>query len=530
MNVQRNSKIWFFKLHQYSRKGFLKFRLNHHWIKPAGFETDIKIYNKIKNEKVPLILLNKNFVKWYLCGPTVYNSSHVGHASTYVRFDIIRRILEQNFGIRPVVALGITDIDDKIIKKANLLSTNFKTLAKKYELEFFKNLKDLNVLSPTFVLRVSDHIPHIIDFIYKIVDKRQAYVSKEGCVYFDTASFGKYGKLNPIPLENSDPVRIGKKSYLDFTLWKAAKPGEPFWDSPWGNGRPGWHIECSAMASEIFGSKMDLHSGGIDLKFPHHENEEAQSCSYHDCDQWVNYWLHSGQLMIDDEKMSKSLNNFITIDEFLKTYSSDHMRMFCFESHYRNALHYSSESMKTAVSTCNLFSDFLMDANSYIKSNWYKGNVEESIILKMSNVIKDCLMDDFNTSQCLISLMNLTKNTVRMMNEEVTVTSSRSPGAVAAVKTYVEGLLKSFGFQLDTALSQEGEDDIKMEFILNSAINFRQEVRKEALALKDKTLKGNLLKSCDSFRENLGTVGITLKDQEKNATSWGIKTKKELKH
>nr|CAD7426019.1 unnamed protein product [Timema monikensis] len=236
------------------------------------------------------------------------------------------------------MVMGITDIDDKIIHRAAELGEDINTLTRRFEAEFHEDMAKLNIKPATIITRVTDFVPRIISFVQEIVDKGNGYVTVDGSVYFDTSQFDRYGKLFPVSM-NEEPAQpsVDKKSPLDFALWKGAKPHEPSWLSPWGPGRPGWHIECSTMASAMFGRTMDLHSGGVDLLFPHHENEEAQSCVHHGVSQWVNYWLHSGHLHLKgNTKMSKSLKNTISIRDFLTKFTANEFRVFCLLSRYRN--------------------------------------------------------------------------------------------------------------------------------------------------------------------------------------------------
>uniref|UniRef100_A0A452VAS1 cysteine--tRNA ligase n=1 Tax=Ursus maritimus TaxID=29073 RepID=A0A452VAS1_URSMA len=262
-------------------------------------------------------MVDFNRVSRYSCGPTVYDHAHLGHACSYVRFDIIRRILTRVFGCNIIVVMGITDVDDKIIRRAAEMNVSPASLANLYEEDFKQDMAALKVLPPTVYLRVTENIPQIISFIEGIIANRHAYSTAQGNVYFDLQSIGdKYGKLvGAVPSPVGEPVDSDKRHASDFALWKAAKPQEVFWASPWGKGRPGWHIECSTLSSLVFGRQLDIHSGGADLAFPHHENEIAQCEAFHQCRQWGNYFLHSGHLHVKgkEEKMSKSLKNYITI-------------------------------------------------------------------------------------------------------------------------------------------------------------------------------------------------------------------------
>ncbi|XP_078186860.1 putative cysteine--tRNA ligase, mitochondrial isoform X3 [Callithrix jacchus] len=287
------------------------------WLQPTGRDTGVQVYNSLTGRKEPLIVAHAEAASWYSCGPTVYDHAHLGHACSYVRFDIIRRILTKVFGCNIVMVMGITDVDDKIIKRANEMNISPASLASLYEEDFKQDMAALKVLPPTVYLRVTENIPQIVSFIEGIIARGHAYSTAKGNVYFDLKSRGdKYGKLVSVaPGPAGEPADSDKRHPSDFALWKAAKPQEVFWASPWGPGRPGWHIECSAIASMVFGSQLDIHSGGIDLAFPHHENEIAQCEVFHQCEQWGNYFLHSGHLHMKgkEEKMSKSLKNYVTI-------------------------------------------------------------------------------------------------------------------------------------------------------------------------------------------------------------------------
>ncbi|XP_030712603.1 probable cysteine--tRNA ligase, mitochondrial isoform X3 [Globicephala melas] len=326
------------------------------WLQPAGYDTGVTVYNSLTRRKDPLIVSGADTASWYSCGPTVYDHAHLGHACSYVRFDIIRRILTRVFGCNIIMVMGITDVDDKIIKRANEMNVSPASLANLYEEDFKQDMAALKVLPPTVYLRVTENIPQIIAFIERIIANGHAYATPKGNVYFDLQSRGdRYGKLvgvAPAPVGETD--HSDKRHASDFALWKAAKPREPSWASPWGDGRPGWHIECSTIASLVFGSRLDIHSGGIDLAFPHHENEIAQCEVFHQCQQWGNYFLHSGHLHVKgkEEKMSKSLKNYITIKDFLSTASPDVFRLFCLRSSYSHGLQRRRHARGQASAPC----------------------------------------------------------------------------------------------------------------------------------------------------------------------------------
>ncbi|CBZ55622.1 hypothetical protein NCLIV_060470 [Neospora caninum Liverpool] len=305
--------------------------------------TGLMVNNSMAGGKVEFVPQKGNRVCWYGCGPTVYDASHMGHARTYVTFDVIRRIMSDYLNYDVTMCMNITDIDDKIIKRSIEQGVDFLTLARHWEKEFFNDMAALNVRLPSVVTRVSEYIPEVLSLIERIVKNGYGYES-QGSVYFDTQTFRKtdkhiYGRMEPSSVSDESRVLEGegelgltsseKRHPCDFALWKKAKEGEPSWDSPWGKGRPGWHIECSAMADSILPFPLDIHSGGIDLRFPHHDNELAQSEAANDRPQWVNYFLHSGHLHIHGAKMSKSLKNFITIKECLSRFTARQIRLLC---------------------------------------------------------------------------------------------------------------------------------------------------------------------------------------------------------
>lgn len=310
----------------------------------------MKVFNTLSGEKEDFLPQGEP-VKMYVCGVTPYAEAHIGHAMSYIIFDVIRRYLEfRGYKLRYVQ--NITDIDDKIIERANLLGLSWAKLAKKYTGSFFADMDALNVGRADIYPRATEEIPKIIEVIGGLVDKGYAY-PVQGSVYLRVKKVADYGKLSRRSLESmmaGTRIEVGKEKEcpMDFVLWKAGKPGEPSWESPWGPGRPGWHIECSAMSLKYLGFTLDIHGGGQDLIFPHHENEIAQSESFSGRKPFVKYWLHNGLLQLGEEKMSKSLGNLITIKEALAEYSADAIRIFVLSSHYRSPLTYSEEALEAA--------------------------------------------------------------------------------------------------------------------------------------------------------------------------------------
>nr|XP_012235778.1 PREDICTED: probable cysteine--tRNA ligase, mitochondrial isoform X1 [Linepithema humile]XP_012235779.1 PREDICTED: probable cysteine--tRNA ligase, mitochondrial isoform X1 [Linepithema humile] len=480
------------------------------WIKPVGHQTEISIYNPITKCKVPLILKTENVLKWYMCGPTVYDSAHIGHATTYIKSDIIRRILSNYFNIDVLLVMGITDIDDKIIKRSNESKMDFISLSRHFETEFLADMNKLNIREPYLYCRVTDYVPQIIEFVEKLIANGYGYITKNGSVYFDTSKYNNYGKLQiPCP-DVAKSQHEDKRSALDFALWKTAKSNEPSWKCPWGHGRPGWHIECSAIASAVFGNSVDMHSGGIDLAFPHHENEEAQSCCYHNTNQWVNYWLHCGHLNLKDIKMSKSLRNTITIQEYLEKYSANHLRMLCLLSHYRNGIEFSEEVMQNAVEITKKLDNFINDCDNYVAGKFKGGEIDENLLFttlhETRSTVCSALADDFDTSRAMHTIINLVGVGNKMLHQNNATSQNHGISAIAAVSNYVSNVLTKFGIVRSTMATIENR---QIKDILDNFLDFRNAVRIRALQQnpKDKTL----LKECDKARKCLSTCGIIVK-------------------
>ncbi|KAK2880235.1 probable cysteine--tRNA ligase, mitochondrial [Channa argus] len=517
------------------------------WRKPCGFDTGIKTFNSLTKEKEPLILAKEGLATWYSCGPTVYDHAHLGHACSYVRFDILQRILSRLFGITVIHAMVITDIDDKIIKRSWEENVSPTIIARMYEEEFKRDMLSLKVTPPAVYLRVTENVHHIVAFIEGIIKNGHAYATKEGDVYFEISSIGdRYGRFVGAVGTNAEPGSTNKRDPRDFALWKRSKPQEPCWQSPWGSGRPGWHIECSTIASCVFGSQLDIHSGGIDLAFPHHENEIAQSEAYHQCQQWANYFLHSGHLHLKGsaEKMSKSLKNYITIKDFLQSYSANEFRMFCLLTKYRSAIYYSDTSMSEARTSLETISNFIYDAQAYMKGQLHCSPVQEAFLWKSlaetkSSLVK-ALADDFDTPRAISAIMNL----VYLGNCQLHPVSqcdgvTRSPAVFGAMISYIQDVLDIFG--IDLLHSQEADVASScgnLQAIVEQLTRFRNEVRAFALAYQDdSTIRSlckpelyperiPLLKACDTLRNDLAPLGVLIKDRGATST-WEITEKKQ---
>ncbi|ESK93375.1 cysteinyl-trna synthetase [Moniliophthora roreri MCA 2997] len=650
-----------------------------HWSTPVPTtqEPVLKVYNSLTRTKTEFVPKNGRLVKWYNCGPTVYDASHMGHARNYVTQDVIRRIISDYFGYDVHFVMNITDIDDKIIKRArqtHLLETfradtkslnadlisqvqvawrkfireefrnglpdderpsegeeeskwvriseliqnkewkqaclrrdekfdmNFssanrafvalkdaqsqlnagkngqdaahrlidetsdiltvfldeqykatvtdpalsRSLASYWEGRFFEDMARLRVRDPDTLTRVTEYVPEIVAFVEKIIQNGYAYEA-EGSVYFDTQAFDNapihnYAKLEPWSKGNrehqeapSSSAKFTRRSASDFALWKASKPGEPSWPSPWGPGRPGWHIECSVMASAILGDNMDIHSGGIDLAFPHHDNEMAQSEAYHECPVWVNYFLHTGHLHIEGLKMSKSLKNFITIDEILQKYSARQLRL-AFLTQLWNAKVDFSESLMTGEvrnleTTLNNFFTTIKalvsqaQANGLVSDGYHHYEAPESELTakfhETQSTFRAALCDSFNTPGALDAIRDIVSRTntyINLRGKNVNI------GVVENIARWVGKMLRMFGLgegeSVELGWGQEGKsegnfnrEEVLMPY-LRALSSFRDGVRGIAMAKGDTALK-DILALCDKLRDNdLVALGVALDDQE----------------
>ncbi|VVC33268.1 Cysteine-tRNA ligase,Cysteinyl-tRNA synthetase/mycothiol ligase,tRNA synthetases class I [Cinara cedri] len=475
-------------------------------------KSNVLVYNWKNKIKEPL---NYNkILTWYICGPTVYDSMHIGHASCFIKFDIIRRILENYFHVPVFQVMNITDLDDKIISKAHAYNKNPSQIAKKYEIEFVEDLKLLNIKQPDIMARVTDFIPQILNFIQDLQEKDLVY-SSDGSLFFDTTKYKRYGKLFKVPKVVKHSF---KRSNLDFALWKAAKAGEPSWNSSWGPGRPGWHIECSAIASYYFGSSVDIHSGGIDLLFPHHENEEAQCCAYHKVDDWVKYWIYTGHLHIGDSiKMSKSLKNTISVKDLLKLYTANQFRTLCLLSNFKNDLEFSDNTMNVACGVLNKFDSFIMNCYTYL--NTFNSNyIPDSNLLEkiddIENNIRNSLMDNFNTSK----VVNLLIELINVFNKLLTTECSFNCSKLEVIRALnlVSKTMDSFGIDLN---SSQVKSDAENNFIVDITVNFREKLRKLALQSDSEISKKDILQLCDILRADLSIANIIVQDINKSS-SW----------
>lgn len=610
---------------------------------------ELKVYNSMTRSLVPFIPAEGKLVRWYSCGPTVYDAAHIGHARNYMTFDIIRRLLKDYFNYDITYVMNITDIDDKIIlrarqshllkefaesfsedseelrkslsealkwfnekkfgfvagdwkefeetlmkdlvgkKDAGTLSESevkkltaleasstlkkfldgpkmsvdlqsgafaevlspwldelkgsgvtdqkiFRDLAAYWEADFMEDMRSLNVLSADYLTRVSEYVPEIVKYVEKIISNGFAYES-DGSVYFNVAAFDsdpehQYAKLCPWSAGNSKffeegegslGVKLtGKRDPRDFALWKCSKPGEPFWSSPWGNGRPGWHIECSAMASSVLPQQLDIHSGGIDLAFPHHDNEIAQSEAHFHSRQWVNYFLHAGHVHIEGLKMSKSLKNFISIKEALKRYTARQLRFLFLQHGWNSTLIYKESSMQAAMAVDSTFTNFFANIQAAIEEAGKAVRVEgtndhgeeEKKLLNSFDLIRSsvhaALCDSFDTPKALNSLLELISQ-VNVYMKSVKVSSE----ILIHIRSYVHKLYCVFGLEISsdsTGKSSSGSNSIDVMSVMKEVSNFRDSIREFALS-SDSESKSKLLGICDTLRKSLQPFGVVFEDR-----------------
>ncbi|CUO21675.1 Cysteine--tRNA ligase [Sarcina ventriculi] len=455
----------------------------------------IKVYNTLTKKKEEFKPLVAGKVKMYVCGPTVYNFFHIGNGRTFIVFDTIRRYFEYR-GYEVEFVQNFTDIDDKMIKRANEENTTVKEVGDKYIKEYYEDADNLNIERATVNPRATEYITQIIDFVKGLVDKGFAY-EVDGDVYFSTKKFGDYGKLSGQNIEDlQSGARISiderKKDPMDFAIWKAQKPGEPAWKSPWGMGRPGWHIECSCMAKNILGDTIDIHAGGSDLAFPHHENEIAQSEALTG-KTFANYWLHSAFVNVNNQKMSKSLNNFLTARAALEKFDADVIRFLMLSAHYRQQLNFSEELLLSAKASVERIYNTIYNLENLLDEvRTTHITDEEKKYLQSLNKYKEKYIekmdDDFNTADAITAIFDLIKD----VNINVNIDSSKE--LITGCLNLIRELGKPLGMlQKSTKVNLDDE--------IQKLVNERQQARKDKnWALADK------------IRDDLKSRGIVLED------------------
>ncbi|MBA0696196.1 hypothetical protein Goari_002771 [Gossypium aridum] len=496
---------------------------------PGSPSSELWLHNTMSKNKELFRPKVEGKVGMYVCGVTAYDLSHIGHARVYVTFDVLYRYLK-HLGYEVCYVRNFTDVDDKIIARAKELAEDPISLSRRYCDEFIQDMVHLQCLPPSVEPRVSDHMPHIIDMIKQIVDNGYAY-RVEGDVFFSVENFPEYGQLSGRKLEDNRAgervaVDSRKRNPADFALWKAsfmrnnsAKEGEPFWESPWGPGRPGWHIECSAMSAAYLGYSFDIHGGGMDLVFPHHENEIAQSCAA--CKQSnVSYWIHNGFVTVDSEKMSKSLGNFFTIREVMDLYHPLALRLFLMGTHYRSPINYSDVLLESASERIFYIYQTLHDCENVL-SQHDKGLQESippetlNVINKFHNDFLTSMSDDLHTPVVLAALSDPLKTINDLLHTRKGKKQAMRIESVAALEKIIRNVLSVLGLMptsYSEALQQLREMALKRAKLTEDKILQKIEERSEARKNKD-------YEKSDAIRKDLAVVGIALMDSP-DGTSW----------
>ena len=484
----------------------------------------MKIYNTMTNKLEKFIPLDENKVKMYVCGPTVYNYIHLGNARPIIVFDTLARFFKHK-GYKVEYVQNFTDVDDKIIKKAIEEKIKPEEVAIKYIEAFFEDINRLNVLKDVVRPKVTEHMTEIIEMIEKLIENGYAY-ENEGNVFFDVRKYEDYGNLSNQKIEELEAgARVNvldiKKDSLDFTLWKPKKEGEPYWDSPWGQGRPGWHIECSAMSKKYLGETFDIHGGGQDLIFPHHENEIAQSkCSGHG--DFAKYWMHNGFINVDGDKMSKSLGNFFLLREILDKFDGNIVRLFVLSTHYRKPINFSIENiedskkaLQSIISSVKRYEEILQknNVNKDIEKIVIKNENIENFIKKVKKFDKkfdEAMSEDMNTPQAIATVFDQIRETNKYYDvifENVT-------------EELLEGLFSSY-----MSLKNKMENILGIELI-NKVNEENDEMSKELIELlikirTDARVEKNF-KLSDEIRDSLKAIGVEIKDNKDGTTSYEI--------
>jgi cysteinyl-tRNA synthetase len=462
----------------------------------------LRVFNTLTHKKEEFQTLEPNVVKMYVCGPTVYSDAHIGHAMSAIVFDVARRYLEYR-GYQVRFVMNFTDVDDKIINRANKLGVDPHTLAESYIVAFRKHLEDLNILPATVNPRATQTMDKILSMIQGLVDKGFAYPAKNGDVYFRVTKDPGYGKLSGRKIEDMQAgarIEVGedKEHPMDFAIWKAAKPGEPAWDSPWGKGRPGWHIECSAMNLDILGEQIDIHGGGNDLVFPHHENEIAQTECFTG-KPFASYWMHNGMLQLQGEKMSKSIGNLVTINEFLARHEADALRMMVLNGSYRAPLSYSDGIMDAAERGIDRLRSALKPApaGTLGASADMLTSLDKQTETTQQTFI-EAMDDDFNSSGGLAALFELVR----------TVNTARDAGASDAELKPAQDTLSTLTGVLGLRLSGKKATGGDTDKFISLLVDIRSEMRKQ----KNWTMS-------DLIRDRLKELGVAIEDS-KDGTTW----------
>lgn len=467
----------------------------------------LKIYNTLSRDKQIFTPIEPNKVRMYVCGMTVYDFCHLGHARVMVVFDMVSRWFRaSNYEVTYV--RNITDIDDKIIKRANENNETIDVLTQRFIDAMDEDSAKLGIIRPDIEPRATAHIQGMITMISALIEKGHAYHAANGDVFYSVRSFNDYGKLSGKSL---DDLRAGervevdsfKKDPMDFVLWKSVKPNEPNWDSPWGKGRPGWHIECSVMSGEHLGAHFDIHGGGQDLQFPHHENEIAQSEAAHNC-QMANYWMHNGFVRVDDEKMSKSLGNFFTIREVLSKYDAEVVRFFILRAHYRSPLNYSDKHLDDAkIALTRLYTALRNVEITETQIDWQHPQAKR---------FKEAMDDDFNSPEAMAVLFDLANEVNKTKSTETAFLLKKLAGVVGLLQRDSDDFLQGSIFNATITEKAEAKSFQDATVVFGEAsIKLRIESRAEAKKSKN-------FAEADRIRKELADAGIILEDTPQGTT------------
>lgn len=486
----------------------------------------IRIYNSLSRQKEIFEPEEPGKIRMYVCGPTVYDSCHIGHARSVVVFDIIYRYLKAR-GYDVFYVRNFTDVDDKIIARANEAGVTSAEISEKYINEFHEDMACLNMVKPTMEPRATEHIDQIINIISILIDKGYAYAA-DGDVYFSVEKYKNYGKLSGRRLEDmvaGSRVEVDprKKNPYDFVLWKASKPGEPQWDSPWGSGRPGWHIECSAMSAEYLGQTFDIHGGGMDLIFPHHENEIAQSEAAFG-KTFVKYWVHNGFINIDQEKMSKSLGNFLTIREIVQTYHPEALRLFLLSNHYRSPLDYTGQAMHEATSGIDRIYDMMARVEQYLEKSIEQITRETNGQLDFGEtdtgrLFREAMDDDFNTARAIGIVFETVRKINRMIDEDMDAHEHVNRESVMTETADILRIGRVLGIARlapDVYCTQKLEKVTAQRKIDPAWVE-------EQIILRKQARQNKAFATADQIRDELLALGILLEDRP-DGTIWKMKS------
>lgn len=480
----------------------------------------LRVFNSLTKQKETFVPAEPHKVKMYVCGVTPYNHPHIGNARPFVTWDVIRRYLEQQ-GYAVTHVQNFTDVDDKIINTANSEGVSWDAIADRYIAAYFEVMDKLNIRRAQIYPRVSEHMQEIIEMVERLVEKGYAYVV-DGDVYYSVEKFADYGKLSGRGLDDMKAgarvdVDERKKHPMDFALWKSAKPGEPSWASPWGQGRPGWHIECSAMSRKYLGEGFDFHGGGSDLIFPHHENEIAQSEAYSGVTPFVRYWLHNGFITVNEEKMSKSLGNFFLVKDILEHYPAEVLRFFILSTHYRSPLNFSDEQLDEAGRGLERLRTAAQNMNYLAGANVAKGASDQAgVLLQAAQKAREefiaAMDDDFNTALAISTLFGLSKEINIYYSSVMAGKIPHDAEILATVQAIYYELADILGLlvQERTGTACAGGRSEEQEELIVKLLDMIVDIRQEARKKKDWA-------TADSIRDRLDALGYIIEDSPQGA-------------